>query len=40
MLPEVNESATGGITGANQADHIGTLPASRTADNPEPPATK
>ena len=40
MLPEVNESGTGGITGANQADHIGTPPASRTADNPEPLPTK
>jgi hypothetical protein len=35
MLPEVDESGTGGISGANQADHIGAPPASRTADNPE-----
>jgi hypothetical protein len=37
MLPEVNESGTGGITGTNQADHIGSPPATRTADNPGPP---
>ena len=36
MLPEVDESGTGGITGAAQADHIGSPPATRTADNPPP----
>jgi len=35
MLPEVDESGTGGITGAQQADHIGSPPATRTADNPK-----
>src|SRR5215471_6783754 len=40
MLPEVNESGTGGISGANQADHIGSPPATRTADNPGPPPSK
>jgi arylsulfatase A-like enzyme len=36
MLPEVDESGTGGITGAQQADHIGSPPVTRTADNPGP----
>jgi len=40
MLPEVDESGTGGISGANQADHIGSPPATRTADNPGPLPTK
>jgi arylsulfatase A-like enzyme len=35
MLPEIDESGTGGITGAQQADHIGSPPATRTADNPK-----
>jgi len=38
MLPEVDESATGNFTGAQLADHIGTPPTSRKADNPGPPA--
>jgi len=37
MLPEVDESSTSNVTGALQADHIGTLPTSRKADNPGPP---
>jgi arylsulfatase A-like enzyme len=36
MLPEVDESATGNFTGAQLADHIGTQPTSRKADNPGP----
>jgi arylsulfatase A-like enzyme len=40
MLPEVDESGTGGNTGATWADHIGTPPATRTADNPGPPPAK
>jgi arylsulfatase A-like enzyme len=40
MLPEVDESSTGGITGAVQADHIGAGPATRKADNPGPPQAK
>jgi arylsulfatase A-like enzyme len=36
MLPEVDESATGNFTGAQLADHIGTPPTSRKADNPTP----
>jgi hypothetical protein len=40
MLPEVDESTTGGITGATQADHIGAGPATRKADNPGAPAAK
>jgi arylsulfatase A-like enzyme len=39
MLPELDESATGNFTGAQLADHIGTQPTSRKADNPgAPPA--
>jgi arylsulfatase A-like enzyme len=39
MLPEVDESATSNFTGAQMADHIGTPPTSRKADNPpSPPA--
>ena len=40
MLPELDETSTGGITGATQADHIGTPPATRKADNPGPPAAR
>ena len=40
MLPEVDESSTGGITGAVQADHVGAGPATRKADNPGPPPAK
>ncbi len=40
MLPEVDESSTGGISGAVQADHIGTGPATRKADNPGPPPAR
>ena len=36
MLPEVDESATSNFTGAQLADHIGTPPTSRKADNPGP----
>jgi arylsulfatase A-like enzyme len=36
MLPEVDESGTGNFTGAQLADHIGTQPTSRKADNPGP----
>lgn len=36
MLPETDESGTGGNTGATWADHIGTPPATRSADNPGP----
>ena len=36
MLPEVDESGTGGITGAQWADHVGSPPATRNADNPPP----
>jgi arylsulfatase A-like enzyme len=39
MLPEVNESSTGGFTGDQLADHIGARRATTTADNPvAPPA--
>ena len=34
MLPEIDESSTGNFTGAQLADHIGTQPTSRKADNP------
>jgi arylsulfatase A-like enzyme len=34
MLPEVDESGTGGPNGATWADHVGSPPATRTADNP------
>ena len=36
MLPEIDESATGNFTGAQFADHIGTQPTNRKADNPGP----
>jgi arylsulfatase A-like enzyme len=36
MLPEVDESATSNFTGGQLADHIGTPPTSRKADNPTP----
>ena len=36
MLPEVDESGTGGITGAQQADNIGSPSATRKSDNPPP----
>ena len=36
MLPELDESATSNFTGAQLADHIGTPPTSRKADNPSP----
>ena len=37
MLPEVDESFTGGFTGDELADHIGAKPPSRKADNPASP---
>ena len=37
MLPEVNESATGGFTGDQLADHIGAKRPTTTADNPVAP---
>jgi arylsulfatase A-like enzyme len=40
MLPEVDESATSNFTGAQMADHIGTPPTSRKADNPPSPAAR
>ena len=40
MLPEVDESLTGGITGDTWADHIGSPAATQNADNPGPPAAK
>jgi hypothetical protein len=40
MLPEVDESGTGGNGGAQWADHVGAGPAIRTADNPGPPPAK
>ena len=38
MLPEIDESGTGGNPGATWADHVGSPPVTRTADNPGPPA--
>jgi arylsulfatase A-like enzyme len=38
MLPEVNESSTGGFTNDQLADHIGARRATTTADNPVAPA--
>jgi arylsulfatase A-like enzyme len=35
MLPEVDESSTGGFTGGQFADHIGAPPVTTRADNPE-----
>ncbi len=40
MLPEVDESATSNFTGAQLADHIGTPPTSRKADNPPAPPAR
>ena len=40
MLPEVDECATSNFTGAQLADHIGTPPMSRKADNPGPLTVK
>jgi arylsulfatase A-like enzyme len=37
MLPEIDESNTGGITGSEWADHVGAQKASGKADNPVPP---
>ncbi len=34
MLPEIDESFTGGFTGGELADHIGAPKASGKADNP------
>jgi len=39
MLPEIDESYTGGFTGEELADHIGAKPASGKADNPVGPKT-
>jgi hypothetical protein len=39
MLPEVDESRTGGFAGDELADHIGAQKASGKADNPVPPKT-
>jgi arylsulfatase A-like enzyme len=38
MMPELDESATASFTGEQLADHIGTQPPSRKADNPVAPA--
>jgi arylsulfatase A-like enzyme len=38
MLPEIDESATGGFTGDQLADHIGAKRATTTADNPVSPS--
>jgi len=40
MLPEVDESNTGGNDAANWADHVGSPPPASTADNPGPPPAK
>ena len=40
MLPEIDESSTGNFTGAQLADHIGTPPTSRKADNPAAPPAR
>ena len=40
MLPEVEESGTGGNNGQTWADHVGSPPATRTPDNPAPPTVK
>ena len=37
MLPEIDESTTGGFTGDQLADHIGRKETSGKADNPDPP---
>ena len=39
MLPEIDESNTGGISGEEWADHIGAQKASGKADNPHQPKT-
>jgi len=39
MLPELEESRTGGNDGAAWADHVGSPPATRTPDNPTAPRT-
>jgi arylsulfatase A-like enzyme len=39
MLPEIDESSTGGINGEEWADHIGAPKASQKANNPESPKT-
>jgi hypothetical protein len=39
MLPEIDESNTGGISGEEWADHAGARKASGKADNPHPPTT-
>ena len=36
MLPEIDESNTGGISGEQQADHPGATRSSGKADNPPP----
>jgi arylsulfatase A-like enzyme len=38
MMPELDESSTASFTGEQLADHIGTQPPSRKADNPVAPA--
>jgi len=40
MLPEVEESGTGGNNGQTWADHVGSPPATRTPDNPGPPPAR
>jgi hypothetical protein len=40
MLPEIDESTTGGFTGEELADHIGTQKTDGKADNPVPPLAK
>jgi arylsulfatase A-like enzyme len=39
MLPEIDDSNTGGFTGEQPADHIGTQKTSGKADNPAPSKT-
>ncbi|HET6282248.1 MAG TPA: hypothetical protein VFH73_14885 [Polyangia bacterium] len=40
MLPEIDDSKTGGVTAANQADHIGAQPPKGKADNPDAPPVR
>jgi arylsulfatase A-like enzyme len=40
MLPEIDESSTSNFTGGQLADHIGTQPTSRKADNPPAPPAR
>jgi arylsulfatase A-like enzyme len=40
MLPEIDESSTSNFTGSQMADHIGTPPTSRKADNPPAPPAR